>query len=191
MASNNQADSVIVEKEAAPHVWLISLHRPDRRNAVDGPTAEKLAQAFMEFEQDQNARVAILYGRGGVFCSGADLKALSNKPELSNRLVPMESNGQIANQGIEPSSCAKLDSSGPMGVTRMLLSKPTIACISGYCVAGGLELACWCDLRICDETAKFGVLCRRWGVPLIDGGTVRLVCILFCDFCSPQIYLQM
>jgi enoyl-CoA hydratase len=129
-------------------VTTVILDRPAVRNAVDGPTAALLAQAFRDFEADASARVAVLWGAGGTFCSGADLKAFSNR--------------------VEP------DGDGPMGPTRMALSKPVIAAVSGHAVAGGLELACWCDLRVVEEDAVMGVFCRRWGVPLIDGGTVRL-----------------
>lgn len=133
------------------HVTTIALARPDRRNAVDGPMAAELAAAFRAFDKSA-ARVAVLYGEGGTFCAGADLKAV-NTPQ-GNRL--------------------ERDGDAPLGVTRMRLHKPVIAAVSGYAVAGGLELAAWCDLRVADETAVFGVFCRRWGVPLIDGGTVRL-----------------
>src|SRR4051794_12127633 len=133
-------------------VTTVILDRPAVRNAVDGPTAERLAEAFRAFEADESARVAVLWGAGGTFCAGADLKALGG--ERSNRVAP--------------------DGDGPMGPTRMALSKPVIAAIAGHAVAGGLELACWCDLRVVEEDAVLGVFCRRWGVPLIDGGTVRL-----------------
>jgi enoyl-CoA hydratase len=122
------------------------------RNAVDGPTAAALAQAFAEFDADQHAAVAVLFGAGGTFCSGADLRAIGTPS--GNRAAP--------------------DGDGPMGPTRMRLSKPVIAAVAGYAVAGGLELALWCDLRVAEEDATFGVFCRRWGVPLIDGGTIRL-----------------
>src|SRR6202012_520866 len=128
------------------------LHRPERRNAVDGPAAAELAAAFRAFDADPGAAVAVLYGDGGPFCSGADLPPFG--PPGGNRVAP--------------------DGDAPMGVSRLRLSKPVIAAVSGYAVAGGLELALWCDLRVADETAVFGVFCRRWGVPLIDGGTVRL-----------------
>lgn len=141
-----------VRTETSDFVTTIVLSRPEKRNAVDGPTAAKLAQAFRDFEANDEARVAVLYGDGGNFCAGADLKALPT-PER-NRLEP--------------------DGDGPMGPTRMQLSKPVIAAISGYAVAGGLELALWCDLRVIEESATLGVFCRRFGVPLIDGGTVRL-----------------
>ncbi|MBN1635716.1 MAG: crotonase/enoyl-CoA hydratase family protein [Deltaproteobacteria bacterium] len=141
---------VIIEKQ--PPVFTVVINRPEVRNAVDRETAELLFEAFEEFEKDESMRVAVLWGEGGNFCAGADLKAISNaKP---NRLDP--------------------DGPGPMGPSRMILSKPVIAAVSGYAVAGGLELACWCDLRIMEKNAIFGVFCRRWGVPLIDGGTVRL-----------------
>jgi enoyl-CoA hydratase len=133
-------------------VTTVVLHRPQARNAVDGPTARALADAFRAFDADEAARVAVLYGDGGTFCSGADLKAIGT--ERGNRV---EATGD-----------------GPMGPTRLRLGKPVIAAIEGYAVAGGLELAIWCDLRVAAEDAKLGVFCRRWGVPLIDGGTVRL-----------------
>src|SRR6266702_4408062 len=133
-------------------VTTVYLHRPARRNAVDGPAAAALAAAFRAFDADQDAAVAVLHGEGGVFCSGTDLTALGT--ERGNRVAP--------------------DGDAPMGVSRLRLSKPVIAAVSGYAVAGGLELALWCDLRVADETAVFGVFCRRWGVPLVDGGTVRL-----------------
>ncbi|WP_431957411.1 crotonase/enoyl-CoA hydratase family protein [Nocardia lijiangensis] len=142
--------SVRVEKNGP--VTTVILHRPQARNAVDGPTALALADAFREFEADSTAAVAVLWGDGGTFCSGADLKAL----------------------GTERSNRTDEDGDGPMGPTRMTLSKPVIAAISGYAVAGGLELALWCDLRVAEQDSTFGVFCRRWGVPLIDGGTVRL-----------------
>jgi enoyl-CoA hydratase len=131
----------------------VAINRPDCRNAVDGPTAAELADAFREFERDDALDVAILHGEGGTFCAGADLKAVA-EGEGMNR---MQSSGD-----------------GPMGPSRMQLSKPVIAAVEGHAVAGGLELALWCDLRIADPAAVFGVYCRRWGVPLVDGGTVRL-----------------
>ena len=133
-------------------VFTVLLSRPGRRNAVDGPTAAALADAFHEFERDPDARVAVLHGEGGVFCAGADLKQVGT--ETGNRVAA--------------------DGDGPMGPTRARLSKPVIAAVAGYAVAGGLELALWCDLRVAERSAVFGVFCRRWGVPLIDGGTVRL-----------------
>ncbi|WP_405593065.1 crotonase/enoyl-CoA hydratase family protein [Streptomyces sp. NBC_01190] len=144
------APSVRVER-AGPVTTMV-LCRPAARNAVDGPTAERLAAAFREFDADDDAAVAVLWGDGGTFCAGADLKAIGT--ERGNRVAD--------------------DGDGPMGPTRMRLGKPVIAAISGHAVAGGLELALWCDLRIAEEDAVLGVFCRRWGVPLIDGGTVRL-----------------
>lgn len=146
---------ILVKTERRPPLLLVTLNRPEARNAVDGPTAAALAEAFRAFEADPELHVAILSGAGEHFCAGADLKAVaSGDPARANRLDP--------------------EGDGPMGPSRMQLSKPVIAAVSGYCVAGGLELALWCDLRIADETAVFGVFCRRFGVPLIDGGTVRL-----------------
>ena len=142
--------NVRVERNGA--VTTVILNWPQARNAVDRPTAEALADAFRAFEDDAGAAVAVLWGEGGHFCAGADLKALGT--DRANRVAP--------------------EGDGPMGPTRMQLSKPVIAAVSGFAVAGGLELALWCDLRVVEEDAEFGVFCRRWGVPLIDGGTVRL-----------------
>ncbi|MEW5848005.1 MAG: crotonase/enoyl-CoA hydratase family protein [Myxococcota bacterium] len=142
--------SVTTEKNGP--VTTVILHRPDVRNAVDRPTAQALADAFRAFDDDTEARVGVLHGEGGTFCAGADLKAVASG--RMNRLEP--------------------DGDGPMGPSRMLLRKPVVAAISGHAVAGGLELALWCDLRVVEEDAVLGVFCRRWGVPLIDGGTVRL-----------------
>ena len=143
-----------VTLERQPPLLLVTINRPGARNAVDGPTAAALANAFRAFEADPELTVAILTGAGEHFCAGADLKAVAGDPARANHLSP--------------------EGDGPMGPTRLQLSKPVIAAVSGYCVAGGLELALWCDLRVADETAVFGVFCRRFGVPLIDGGTVRL-----------------
>jgi enoyl-CoA hydratase len=141
-----------VRTEKRGSVATIIVARPDVKNAVDGPTAAALADAFRAFEADGDAKVAVLWGEGGTFCAGADLKALAKG--LPHRV--------------------SADGDGPMGPSRMLLDKPVIAAVAGYAVAGGLELAIWCDLRVVEEDAVFGVFCRRWGVPLIDGGTVRL-----------------
>jgi enoyl-CoA hydratase len=130
----------------------VVLSRPERRNAVDGPTAAALASAFRAFDADPSAAVAVLHGAGGTFCAGADLQALGTPDR--NRVEP--------------------DGDGPMGPTRMRLGKPVVAAVAGHAVAGGLELALWCDLRVAEESAVLGVFCRRWGVPLVDGGTVRL-----------------
>lgn len=142
--------NVLIERKAP--VTTIIINRPDVRNAVDPQTAKALADAFREFEADSHARVAVLTGADNCFCAGADLKSLS--------------------KGIFQRW--QTDDNAPMGPSRMKLSKPVIAAVSGYAVAGGLELALLCDLRVMDEDAVFGVFCRRWGVPLIDGGTVRL-----------------
>jgi len=133
-------------------ITIVTIDRPAVRNAVDRQTAKELADAFREFDADESRAVAILTGAGGTFCAGADLKAIATGG--GNRV---EESGD-----------------GPMGPTRMGLSKPVIAAIEGHAVAGGLELALWCDLRVAAEDAVFGVYCRRWGVPLVDGGTVRL-----------------
>lgn len=145
--------SILIERR--PPLLLVTLNRPEARNAVDGPASRELAAAFRSFEQDEELSVAILSGSGGHFCAGADLKAVASGD--AGRMNPLQTEGD-----------------GPMGPTRLQLSKPVIAAISGSCVAGGLELALWCDMRIADDSALFGVFCRRFGVPLIDGGTVRL-----------------
>jgi enoyl-CoA hydratase len=141
-----------VRVERSGPVTTVIMNRPEARNAVNGPTAAELFAAFDEFDKDDSASVAVLWGDNGTFCAGADLKAFGT-PDAN----PVHRTGP-----------------GPMGPTRMVLSKPVIAAISGYAVAGGLELALWCDLRVVEEDAVMGVFCRRWGVPLIDGGTVRL-----------------
>src|SRR6202521_1140218 len=141
---------VRVEKKGP--VTTVILDRPDVRNAVDRVAAQALAEAFRGFDADPEARAAVLWGSGGTFCSGADLKAIAAG---------------------EPTRAAR-DGAGPMAPTRLVLDKPVIAAVAGHAVAGGLELALWCDLRVVEEDAVLGVFCRRWGVPLIDGGTVRL-----------------
>ncbi len=146
--------TVRIEKDGA--VWTVVLDRPEVRNAVDGPTAAALADAFREFDRDESAAVAVLWGAGGTFCAGADLKAIGTEPERANRIDD------------------DMAADGPMGPSRLALGKPVIAAVSGHAVAGGLELALWCDLRVVESDAVLGVFCRRWGVPLIDGGTVRL-----------------
>ncbi len=142
--------SVRIEKNG--HVTTVVLSRPEVRNAVDRKTAGALADAFRAFEADDEAHVAVLWGEGGTFCAGADLQALARG---------------------EPNELSKTGD-GPMGPSRFSLGKPVIAAVAGHAVAGGLELAAWCDLRVVEEDAVFGVFCRRFGVPLIDGGTVRL-----------------
>ncbi|MGN6128892.1 MAG: crotonase/enoyl-CoA hydratase family protein [Nocardioidaceae bacterium] len=147
---DSTVDAVRVERRGP--VTTVVLSRPEARNAVDGPTAAALAAAFRDFDADDSAAVAVLYGEHGTFCAGADLKALGT--ERQNRVAA--------------------DGDGPMGPTRLRLSKPVVAAVAGHAVAGGLELALWCDLRVVEQDAVLGVFCRRWGVPLIDGGTVRL-----------------
>jgi enoyl-CoA hydratase len=144
-----------IRTEIDGDVATIIIARPEKRNAVDGPMAHALADAFHAFESNRELKVAVLWGEGGTFCAGADLSAIGD-PERRHELDP--SGG----------------GTGPMGPTRMALSKPLIAAISGHAVAGGLELALLADLRVAEESTVFGVFCRRWGVPLIDGGTVRL-----------------
>ncbi len=141
-----------VRVESGDGITVVTIDRPEVRNAVDGPTAALLAEAFRAFDADDGQSVAILTGSSGTFCAGADLKAVAQG--RGNR---MRESGD-----------------GPMGPSRMLLSKPVIAAVEGHAVAGGLELAAWCDLRVAAEDAVFGVYCRRWGVPLVDGGTLRL-----------------
>lgn len=135
-------------------VTIVTIDRPEVRNAVDGPTAQGLSDAFRRFEEDDSQLVAVLTGSAGTFCAGADLKALANDPGRANRIDPT--------------------GDGPMGPTRMVLDKPVIAAIEGHAVAGGMELLLWCDLRVAARDATFGFYDRRWGVPLVDGGTVRL-----------------
>ena len=142
--------SVRIQREGP--VSIVTIERPEARNAVDGPTAAALVRAFRGFDQDEDAAVAVLTGAGGTFCAGADLKAVGS-----------ERGNQVTRDG-----------DGPMGPSRMQLTKPVIAAIEGHAVAGGLELALWADLRVAADDAVLGVFCRRWGVPLIDGGTVRL-----------------
>ncbi|HEY8120686.1 MAG TPA: crotonase/enoyl-CoA hydratase family protein [Myxococcota bacterium] len=153
---------VRIEKQGP--VTTVIHSRPEVRNAVDRAHAQALAAAFAEFERDESARVAVLWGEGGNFCAGADLKA-----------VATASGGRIAPPPPRAFDVrGDPDLSGPMGVTRMQLSKPVIAAVAGFAVAGGLEIALWCDLRVAEAGAIFGVFCRRWGVPLVDGGTIRL-----------------
>ncbi|MGQ0621099.1 MAG: crotonase/enoyl-CoA hydratase family protein [Panacagrimonas sp.] len=152
-STNDVRNLVLLDRR--PPLLVVRINRPEVRNAVNGATASLLANAFRAFDTDPELSVAILSGAGDHFCAGADLKAIS---------------------GADPSTANRIDPAGdgPMGPTRLQLSKPVIAAVSGYCVAGGIELAAWCDLRVADETAIFGVFCRRFGVPLIDGGTLRL-----------------
>jgi len=158
--SNNEEEKqprVLVEKLENFHIMTIGINRPDKRNAVDTPTAEDLKHAFQDFEDDENMYCAVLHGLGGNFCAGYDLEELSElEDDLSNKIAEI-----IMDQG-------------PMGPTKMEITKPVIAAVNGYCVAGGLELAIMCDLRVVEDNSKLGFLNRRFGVPLIDGGTVRL-----------------
>ncbi len=149
--------TVLVDRDGP--VWTVTLNRPEVRNAVDGPTAHALADAFRRFDADADACVAVLHGAGEHFCAGADLRAVAAQHTDPHRANPLD---------------ADLDRDAPMGPSRLQLRKPVIAAVEGYAVAGGIELALWCDLRVASETAVFGVFCRRFGVPLIDGGTVRL-----------------
>jgi enoyl-CoA hydratase len=151
--------NAVVSYEMDGLVAVVTIDRPEVANAIDAPAALALADAFRRFDADEDARVAVLTGANGTFCAGADLKAMrSGDPALITRLDP--------------------DGDGPVGPTRMLLAKPVIAAVEGHAVAGGLELAAWCDLRVAAEDAVFGVYCRRWGIPLMDGGTIRLARLL-------------
>lgn len=179
-----------VERNGA--VTTVILDRPHARNAVDGPTARALHDAFEQFDNDESASVAVLWGDHGTFCAGADLKAMGtadsnplHRPRAGSDVAGPAARGSdvagpaaplsdVAGPAAPQSDVAGPAAPGPMGPTRMVLSKPVIAAVSGYAVAGGLELALWCDMRVVEEDAVFGVFCRRWGVPLIDGGTVRL-----------------
>ncbi|MDA8268767.1 MAG: crotonase/enoyl-CoA hydratase family protein [Actinomycetota bacterium] len=143
-----------VRTDTRGRVLVVTIDRPETRNAVDGPTADALLHAFTDFGAADDLDVAVLTGAGGTFCSGADLKAVG------------AGNGNRIHQDMAMP--------GPLGCTRLALSKPVVAAVEGHAVAGGLELALWCDLRVASRTAVFGVFCRRWGVPLVDGGTVRL-----------------
>lgn len=149
------SENVLVEKRGA--ITIISINRPSRRNAVDPATATLLRDAFLEFDQNPESAVAVFTGTQGTFCAGADLKAVAAR-EMPDEKLP---------------EAAALEQ-GPMGPSQLLLSKPVIAAVEGHAVAGGFELAMWCDMRVAAEDAVFGVFCRRWGVPLVDGGTVRL-----------------
>jgi enoyl-CoA hydratase len=152
-------DSNTVRIDRAQAIWVVTITRPQVRNAVDGPTAHQLEAAFRAFDADASAAVAVLQGDGGHFCAGADLKAISSGIGDNAKANPLNED---------------IDATAPMGPTRLRLRKPVIAAVEGHAVAGGLELALWCDLRVAAESAVFGVFCRRFGVPLIDGGTVRL-----------------
>src|SRR2546430_3822736 len=144
-----------VEFRSQGPVAVVTIDRPEVTNAIDRPTAAALADAFRRFEADESLHVAVLSGANGTFCAGADLKAMREP-------------------GMERVTRVERDGDGPVGPTRMLLAKPVIAAVEGYAVAGGLELAAWCDLRVAAENAVFGVYCRRWGITLMDGGTIRL-----------------
>jgi enoyl-CoA hydratase len=156
-SADTNREAVLVERDGA--VFVVTIDRSHVRNAVDRPTAELLDRAFDDFEADDGAAVAVLTGAEGTFCSGADLTGISDGRGNAVHQTPAE---EI------------VGSFGPMGPSRRLLSKPCIAAVEGYAVAGGLELALWCDMRVAARDATFGVFCRRWGVPLVDGGTIRL-----------------
>lgn len=151
-------------------ITVVTLNRPDVRNAVDAATARELHAAFMAFDADENARVAVFHGAHGHFCAGWDLQAGARLAQQADADQP----SPLAGLDFSAAHCASPGPLGPMGPTRLLLSKPVIAAVSGAAVAGGMELALWCDMRVMEADAYFGVFCRRFGVPLIDGGTVRL-----------------
>ncbi|HEY9068341.1 MAG TPA: crotonase/enoyl-CoA hydratase family protein [Burkholderiaceae bacterium] len=163
MTTTITTDTVRIARDGDGAVWTVTLDRPAARNAVDAPTSRALADAFRAFDADAAACVAVLHGAGGHFCAGADLKTVAALDQRAaadgHATLPLNDD---------------LDADGPMGPTRLQMRKPVIAAVEGYAVAGGLELALWCDLRVASETAVFGVFCRRFGVPLIDGGTIRL-----------------
>src|SRR6266702_3175421 len=162
--------AVRVEKNGP--VTTVILNRPEVKNAVDRPTAVALAEAFLAFEKDDEALVAVFMGDHGTFCAGADLKAVSEGPAyVAGGPLPRSNRTTPPATGLD---FDRLATDGPMGPSRMVLSKPVIGAIAGFAVAGGLELALWCDMRVVEADAVMGVFCRRWGVPLIDGGTVRL-----------------
>jgi enoyl-CoA hydratase len=152
VSTNDDGKQAVLTERQGP-TFVVTINRPEVRNAIDGPTASGIAQAFREFDGDNTLSVAVLNGSGGTFCSGFDLKTVAD----GTRTLRVSEEGD-----------------GPLGVTRMLLSKPVIAAVEGYAVAGGLEVALWCDLRVAADNAIFGVYNRRWGVPLVDGGTIRL-----------------
>ena len=164
--ANREALETGVDIERGGEVWVVTIARPHVRNAVDGTAAKALAAAFRAFDADADARVAILTGAGGHFCAGADLRTVAHASAIGTGTL----GGDAASLALE----ADMDHDGPMGPSRLELSKPVIAAIEGYAVAGGIELALWCDLRVVARSAVLGVFCRRFGVPLIDGGTVRL-----------------
>jgi enoyl-CoA hydratase/carnithine racemase len=151
--STHKHDTATILTEKRGSTLLVTINRPEVKNALDAPTASALAQALREFDHDEELAVAVLNGSGGTFCSGFDLKAVAEGTRMPH---------------------VSVEGDGPLGVTRMLLSKPIIAAIEGFAVAGGLEVALWCDLRVAADNAIFGVFNRRWGVPLVDGGTIRL-----------------
>jgi enoyl-CoA hydratase len=158
-----------VRSERRPPVVVITIDRPDVANAIDQPTATALVAAFTQFDDDDDLSVAVLTGAGGTFCAGADLKAMrARDPERVTRIEPGVSRASLR------ASERRRSGDGPVGPTRMMLSKPVIAAVEGHAVAGGLELAAWCDLRVATDDAVFGVFCRRWSIPLMDGGTIRL-----------------
>jgi len=161
-------NSVEIRQHGA--ISVVTLNRPEVRNAVDAATARELHAAFLAFDADESARVAVFHGAHGHFCAGWDLQAGTR---LAQQAEPGQA-GLLSGLEFSPDDCVALGPPGPMGPSRLLLSKPVIAAVSGAAVAGGMELALWCDMRVMEEDAYFGVFCRRFGVPLIDGGTVRL-----------------
>lgn len=170
--SDKQADELVSEQAAT--IAVIRIQRSEVRNAVDPATAQALYDAFMRFEQDDRAKVAVLYGDQQAFCAGYDLTALTQQKTAWLEALHWGEQVNGKSSQLKSTQLKSVQPLGPMGPTRMSLSKPVIAAIEGPAVAGGMELALWCDLRVMAEDAYMGVYCRRWGVPLIDGGTVRL-----------------
>jgi len=163
---------VLTRKEDDGAIWVVSVNRPEVRNAIDVTTGQELAKALIAFDKDAISRVAVLQGVDGCFCAGFDLKTVREISKGPQKEVELRVKPPTPLHEGEGGQVYDVD--GPMGYSRLQLAKPVIAAVEGFAVAGGLELACWCDLRVAAEDAKFGVYCRRWGVPLIDGGTFRL-----------------
>lgn len=182
MSSKNQTTTdkeptAVQTTKTADGITTIALNRPHRRNAVDGPTAQKLTSAFLDFENDSTQKVCVFHGSNGTFCAGFDLHEVAKYDSRSDD-NPASSQSNHTEARISHHGRVQGRNIGPMGPSRMQITKPVIAAVSGFAVAGGLELSLLADMRVAEEDAVFGVFCRRWGVPLIDGGTVRLQAII-------------